>query len=166
VRGGAGRLRTTWFPVEFPDRDRVFYYLAYATHHVRGILTFLEVSERGEKLQQQMKFALRQIEKETSTGIADLFGDDIELMEKSRINAEQTAREKWLSLLPHAGSELRVTEYLAADMAEELGCVLWPIQSALRKLIAEGVVLNVNARRARPKNAVDFRRHEILQRVK
>jgi hypothetical protein len=158
------RLRTAWFPVEFPTQDRVFYYLTYVTHHVKGLIVFLQESERALRFQQEVKFAVRQQRREAQTGMPDMFGDELKLSETSS-DSEWMARSQWLVLLPTSGSEARVDETRIADMAEECGCLISHLQAALRGLIAGGVLQNVDARRPRPKNPVNYSRGETIRRV-
>jgi three-Cys-motif partner protein len=162
------RLRTAWFPVEFSAKDRVFYYLTYVTHHVKGMIVFLEESARAAKYQQEVKFVVRQKRRETATRIHDIFGDELGASENAGgwVTDDDDSRSLWLELLPTAGAEIRIVEEHIADMAEKCGCLISDLQAALRRLIADGLVLNVDARRARPTNAVDFKRGERLRRVK
>jgi three-Cys-motif partner protein len=164
----ASRLRTAWFPVEFSAKDRVFYYLTYVTHHVKGMIVFLEESARAAKYQQEVKFVVRQKRRETATRMRDIFGDELGASENDSgwVTDDDDTRTLWLELLPTAGAEIRIAEEHIADMAEKCGCLVSDLQAALRRLITDGLVLNVDARRARPTNAVDFKRGERLRRVK
>jgi hypothetical protein len=69
-------------------------------------------------------------------------------------------------LLPSAGSEIYVDEPRIADMAEQCGCLVSRLQSALRRLIDDGVLENVDAQRARTKNAVNYGNGETIRRLK
>ena len=160
------RLRAALFPVEFPQQNRVFYYLAYVTHHVKGMITFLQESERAAKSQKEIKFVVRQQKREDKSGISDLFGDAIDPENVRDRGREWVARTKWLTLLPDINSELVVNAKVIADMAEECGCLINPLQEALRELIREGIVTNLDAKKPRPKNVVDYDKSERLKRIK
>lgn len=162
------RLRTAWFPVEFASKDRVFYYLAYVTHHVKGMIVFLEESARASKYQQHVKFVVRQKRRESQTGMVDFFGDTFNADNKptASIVDGDKIRSLWLELLPVVGAEVRVTEDHIADMAEKCGCIISDLQEALRQLITAGVLLNVDARRPRQTNVVNFKQGERIRRIK
>jgi three-Cys-motif partner protein len=160
------RLRAALFPVEFPQQNRVFYYLAYVTHHAKGMITFLQESERAAKSQKEIKFVVRQQKREDKSGISDLFGDAIDPENVRDRGREWVARTKWLTLLPHINSELVVNAKVIADVAEECGCLISPLQEALRELIREGIVTNLDAKKPRPKNVVDYDKSETLKRIK
>jgi len=169
VAGGSSsgtRLRATCFPVEFPDKDRVFYYLTYGTHHATGMIVFLEESEKGLRYQREVKFAVRQQQRETDTGIQDMFGDALHSSGGSTAGAGPDTRSAWLSRLPEAGMEIWVDEAAIADMAEECGCLISELQDALRELIDEGILENLDARRKRRKNVVDYKKGETIRRLK
>lgn len=162
----AARLRTAWFPVEFPSKDRIFYYLAYVTHHVKGIIVFLEESERTLYYQKEMKFVVKQQRREADTGISDIFGDALQVTGPSSTRPHPEVRHHWLKLLPTPGSQLYVDESIIAEMAEKCGCLIPHLQSELRRLIDEGVLKNMDARRPRTKNIVNYKAVELISRLK
>jgi three-Cys-motif partner protein len=164
--GSESRLRTAWFPVEFPSKNRVFYYLTYVTHHVKGMIVFLEESERTLHYQRQVKFVVTQKRREADTGMADIFGDTLHAKENLASSYESAARSLWLKILPAAGSEAYVDESRIADMAETCGCLIPLLQSALRLLIEEGVLENIDAGRPRPKNVVSYEKGETIRRLR
>lgn len=172
LRGAVGvststsRIRMAWFPVEFPSKDRVFYYLVYVTHHEKGIIVFLEESERTLHYQREVKFVVRQKRRERETGMADIFGDVLLPGGATPPVSEPETRSVWLELLPSAGSEVQVDESRIADMAEKCGCLISRLQTELRHLIDEGVLVNLDAKRPRPKNTVNYRRGERIRRLK
>ena len=87
----AHRLRTAWFPVEFKDQERVYYYLSYVTHHVKGLIVFLEESAKALNYQREMKFALAQKQRESDCGMQDIFGDEIGPSRPSEIGSDWNA---------------------------------------------------------------------------
>jgi len=164
--GTASKLRTAWFPVEFPSQDRIFYYLTYVTHHVKGIIVFLEESERALDYQQKVKFVVKQQQREAESGITDFFGDDIQTVDKSKGVAVAVAHNLWLSLFSEANCDVRVDEIRIADMAEECGCLISQLQEALKALLDSGVLKNIDAKRPRTKNHVNYRKGETIHRLK
>ena len=164
--GTAARLRAGWFPVEFPSQDRIFYYLTYVTHHVKGVIVFLEESERALNFQQRMKFIVKQKHREAQSGISDIFGDDIHTETASKGAAVVAAHSLWLLLFPDANMDIRVDELRIADMAEECGCLISHLQAALKLLLDSAVLNNVDAKRPRTKNYVNYRKGETIRRLK
>ena len=159
------RLRAAWFPVEFPLQDRVFYFLAYITHHVKGIIVFLEETDRALQYQKEVKFVVKQQRREEESGITDLFGDDLSHQAISSSPRSSEVREMWMTLLPDVGSEIQADESRVAEMAEKCGCLISTLQSELRTLIAEGILKNIDARGTRPRNAVNYRHGERIVRI-
>jgi three-Cys-motif partner protein len=158
------RLRTAWFPVEFPAAERVFYYLVYVTHHVKGMIVFLEESEKALQFQSKVKFVVKQQRREVSSGMDDLFGDELQLPNIGA--AVHGARDAWIALLPEVNSELHVDEGRMADMAEECGCLISQLQESLRLLLEARVLENVDAKRPRTKNHVNYHKGEVIRRLK
>lgn len=163
---GANRLRTAWFPVEFPSKEQVFYYLTYVTHHVKGMIVFLEESEKAGEHQREVKFAVRQRTREANTGMADLFGDTLHSNDRPTPGSEWNEQSLWLARLPTAGAELRVTEEVIAGMAEDGGCLISNLQAALLRLMEEGILANIDAKRARRRNVVNYANGERIRRLK
>lgn len=159
-------MRTAWFPVEFPSQDRIFYYLVYVTHHAKGIIVFLEESEKAFDYQRAVKFSVRQRQRETKSGMADLFGDALGNQARPSTTVDADLRTAWLRQLPSVGSELSVDESQMADLAEQCGCFISELQSTLRRLIEEGVVRNKSSSRSRKKNVVNYRNREVIYRQK
>jgi three-Cys-motif partner protein len=164
--GTASKLRTAWFPVEFPYQDRIFYYLTYVTHHVKGIIVFLEESERALEYQQKVKFVVKQQQREADSGISDFFGDDIQTADKSKGTSVAIAHNLWLSLFSEANLYVRVDEIRIAEMAEQCGCLISQLQEALKALLDSGVLENIDAKRPRAKNHVNYRKGETIHRLK
>lgn len=164
--GMPSRLRTAWFPVEFPSRERIFYYLTYATHHVKGIIVFLEESERAFGFQREVKLSVQQQQRADESGITDMFGDALGSPVRPSMTVDVNPRAAWLTRLPTAGSALAVGEAEIADMAEQCGCFISQLQMALRELIEEGVVQNKTASRPRTKNVVNYHDREVICRLK
>jgi hypothetical protein len=76
------------------------------------------------------------------------------------------AHNLWLSLFPEANLDVRVDEIRIADMAEECGCLISQLQEALKALLDSGVLKNIDAKRPRTKNHVNYRKGETIHRLK
>ena len=162
----SSRLRTAWFPVEFPSKNRVFYYLTYVTHHVKGMIVFLQESERALHYQRQVKFVVEQKRREAKSRMVDIFGDTLHGQDSSRDDSESDVRSLWLETLPSAGISVHIDESRIADMAETCGCLISRLQSALRELIEQGIFENIDAERTRRKNVVNYEKGETIRRLK
>jgi hypothetical protein len=53
-----------------------------------------------------------------------------------------------------------------ADMAEECGCLISHLQESLRLLLDATVLENVDAKRPRTKNHVNYHKGEVIRRLK
>ena len=159
------RLRAAYFPVEFPDKKRVYYYLTYVTHHHKGMIVFLEESEKAFKYQDEVKFIVKQQRREVTSGMTDIFGDDLGDLADAKFRPTTDARSLWLEALPKAGAELLVDEEKIANMAEKGNCLISSLQAALRDLISDRTMQNLNSAKPRPKNVVDFKKGETIRRL-
>jgi three-Cys-motif partner protein len=159
------RLRAAYFPVEFPGKNRIYYYLTYVTHHHKGMIVFLEESEKAFRYQDAVRLIVRQQRREAASGMTDMFGDELGDGANAQFHTTTVARSLWLEALPRAGSELRVDEKVIADMAEKGNCLISYLQAALRDLIVDGALQNLDSARLRPKNAVNFKRGETIRRL-
>ncbi|WP_116809525.1 three-Cys-motif partner protein TcmP [Steroidobacter cummioxidans] len=158
------RLRAAYFPVEFPNKKRVYYYLTYVTHHYKGMIVFLEESEKAFKYQDEVKFIVKQQRREVASGMTDIFGDDLGDQTDEKFRPMTDARSLWLEALPKAGAELLVDEEKIANMAEKGNCLISSLQDALRDLISDRTMQNLSSAKLRPKNVVDFKKGETIRR--
>jgi hypothetical protein len=72
----------------------------------------------------------------------------------------------WLSLFSVANLDVRVDETHIADMAEECGCLILQLQEALKALLDSNVLKNIDAKRPRTKNHVNYQKGETIHRLK
>jgi len=158
---GANRTRTVSFPIEYPGRVAVKYFLIHATHHDLGVIKFAEASEEGLGAQAAVRFCVNQQKKEGKTLTQDLFAD----AEVDIVMGGRALTAPWLEILPVAGSEMQIGEGEIANLIERNNCLLGELQKGLAELIARGVIVNLDAKRARPKNAVLYKNHERLKRL-
>jgi len=59
-----------------------------------------------------------------------------------------------------------VDEIRIADMAEECGWLISQLQEALKALLDSGVLKNIDAKRPRRKNHVNYQKDETIHRLK
>lgn len=72
----------------------------------------------------------------------------------------------WLRRVPQVGDTVMVDMIVMADLIEETDGLLSDLQAALGELIKDGAIENTHAKRPRPVNAVNFRKNEVLRRLK
>jgi hypothetical protein len=121
---------------------------------------------RALHYQRQVKFVVEQKRREAESRIVDIFGDTLHGQDSSRNHSESDVRSLWLETLPSAGAEVHIDESRIADMAETCGCLISRLQSALRDLIEQGILENIDAERTRPKNVVNYEKGETIRRLK
>ncbi|MEE9422762.1 MAG: three-Cys-motif partner protein TcmP [Gammaproteobacteria bacterium] len=137
--------RSAFVPVEKPGKARVHYYLVYLTRHVRGIDVFKTEAEKMEHVQRitQQEFKLRQQINQSATG--DLFGDTIEgaLKIDNSLNNKLQARQYLLGQLSKEPTLIDCDKW--ADFLEESDLYPSDLQIAMKELVKEGLVKNINA---------------------
>jgi hypothetical protein len=57
---GSGQPRTAYVQVKRPTKDCTLYHLVYLTHHPKGIVEFMEASERLELVQKKIRALAKQ----------------------------------------------------------------------------------------------------------
>ena len=72
----------------------------------------------------------------------------------------------WLRRLPEVGDTLIVDMIAMADLIEETDCLFSELQAALGELIKDGIVENTHSKRTRTVNVVNYRKNEVLRRLK
>lgn len=160
---GGGQPRTAYVRVLKPTMDRTHYHLVYVTRHPKGIVEFMEASAGLEIVQKKIRALAKQDARILKTGQRELFPADLGLTaEREEIDLSDV-KIYWLDRISDAPKRFGV--YELADMLEESGWFPGDLQRALKELMKEGKVLNLDAKRARPVNAVNFEKGESLKRV-
>jgi three-Cys-motif partner protein len=160
---GGGQPRTAYVRVLKPTMDRTHYHLVYVTRHPKGIVEFMKASEGLEIVQKKIRALAKQDARILKTGQRELFPADLGLTAGREEIDLSDVKTYWLERL--SDSPKRFGVYELADMLEESGWFPGDLQRALKELINEGKVLNLDAKRARRVNAVNFERGESLKRV-
>jgi three-Cys-motif partner protein len=161
VASGAERTRSVSFPVQYPGSTTSKYFLVHVTHHDLGVIKFAEASEKAHETQQSVRFCVIQQRREKKTGNGDLFAD-----QDAPAEAGQEALEQpWLELLPVAGCEMCIGQPEMAEMIERNNCFIGELQRGLLNLQKQGVIVNLDMKRARSKNGVNFDKTERLKRL-
>lgn len=147
-----------------PTADRTKYHLIYLTRHPLGIIEFMTQSEKMATIQMTVRAAAKMNKKSNSSGIDDLFGiDDTQTKQEIKGNLSEI-EEYWLTLI--GKSQLVVTENVFANILSHTDRFPSELQEALKNLIDQGLVLNLDGDVSRrKKNFVDYKKSERLQYI-
>ncbi|GLQ45985.1 hypothetical protein GCM10007862_10360 [Dyella lipolytica] len=157
-------LRTAMLPVEYVDKKKVIFYLVYATHNATGLVTFREEAEQVAIEQTRLKLQHRLDAVAKQKGQGDFFSADTH--EDAPKPPSQEVKDLWLRQMPTIGNTLTVDSELMADLIEDSDVLLSELQAALAVLIYDGIVENTAAKRLRPKFPVNYKKKEMLRRIK
>lgn len=161
LRGG--KPRTACVKVHKVLQDRTLYHLVYLTRHAKGIIEFMAASEVLDLVQKKIRALAKQEDRFERKGQHELFAADEAVKEEDgRVDLSEV-KTYWLNRL--SASPCTFGNDALADMLEETGWFTSDLQKAFKELEAEGLVKNMNAKRARPKNAVNFENNETLVRL-
>jgi three-Cys-motif partner protein len=164
-----GLPRSAYVKVLDPCKDRTKYHLVYLTRHPRGVKVFMEESEKLDLIQKQVRAQAKQNHRVDKTGQMELFSAYKLVKENGEDEVDISAvRDYWLSKLTSTQKRFGIEQL--ADMLEETDWFISDFQRAFVELEKEGYVRNVDARRKRPKNPVNFDkdsgRGEHLEKVR
>jgi three-Cys-motif partner protein len=137
--------RTTYVPIQKPGKHRVHYYLVYLTRHSLGIDIFKTEAEEMENVQRitQKELKLRKQIGESTTG--DMFGGELSmpLMQSDYSDNRYEAKEYLLNNLSKEPTLIDYDKW--ADFLEESNLYPVDFQMAIKELIKEGLVENLDA---------------------
>lgn len=151
-----GQPRFAYVSVLDPLKNRTKYEMIYLTRNALGIIKFLEASELVERYIQP-EARLKAKEHKSSQG--ELFSAievDPPVME---VDVERVKRY-WLKVLSTVPENCGCDKM--ADMHEDTGLFVSDFQRALKELIAEGKVENLDMKGRRTKNFVNFETNNRL----
>ena len=142
--------RTAHVRVLDPSKNRSKYHLIYLTTHPKGIVVFMETSEKLDMVQRSVRATLQYARKEQQSGTADLFGAEGYAPDTHQVSPVDVDAF-WLQYLHEKPT--RVDEKVMADLMESTDWMPGDYQASLVRLIAEGHVRNLDAlkpRRSKP----------------
>jgi three-Cys-motif partner protein len=160
---GERRTRVMSFPVHYAGQIKAKYYLVYATHSAKGLITFAETSEAAAGKQAEIFFETHEQRGVEKTNTPDMFAG----MAGAEHKREPVAlTQPWLELLPVAGAETAVNEATWAELLERWRC--WPqdLQKGLQSLLRDGTVANLDAKKPRTKHFIHYKEAERLKRLR
>ena len=158
------RARSAYVTVLDPLHRRTKYHLVYVTSHPTGIVEFMEISERVDLVQRQVRVAKQIDVRQQKTGVTDMFSADPQTEPADGRCSPEDVEAFWRSYL--AGGERRIDTADFADILETTNWLPSELQSSLMRLVKAGSVRNVDAdatkRRTRPLHFEKSERLELM----
>lgn len=155
--------RSAYIKVKDPLKDRTKYYLIYLTRHPKGIQVFMEVSADLDLVQKTVRAQAKQDRRIEQSGQRELFSAATEVKDDEDRVELSVVKDYWLKKLSPEPKRFGIVEL--ADMLEETGWFISDFQNAFRELVTEGKAKNLDAKRTRPVNTVNFDENENLKRI-
>lgn len=158
-----GQPHTACVKVLKPTKDRTLYHLVYLTKHPKGIVEFMEASEKLDLVQKKVRALAKQDKRVEKSKQLEIFSADEQIADERADMDLSEVKEYWLRLLSTEPRRFGTREL--ADMLENTEWFPGDFQRAFGELAKEGKVHNLDAKRTRPVNAVNFEKNESLVRV-
>lgn len=135
-----------------PERDRTKYHLVYLTSHPKGVVEFMNISEKADRLQSKVRAVLRDQRKAASHHTDELWAPGTMVGFDSGHASAAEVDLYWQRFL--SGGDRVVDMATFADILEETDCFEGGLQASLVRLVKAGKVVNRTAdarrRRSRP----------------
>lgn len=161
VRGG--KPRTACVKVHKILQDRTLYHLVYLTRHPKGIVEFMAASEGLDLVQRKIRAIAKQEERVERKGQFELFAAHEEIKVQDDRVDRFDVKAYWLDKLSTTPRQFGPDDL--ADMLEETDWFASDFQKAFKELESAGRVKNLDAKRTRPVNAVNFEKGEHLVKL-
>lgn len=146
------RARSAYVTVLDPLHRRTKYHLVYVTCHPTGIVKFMDISERVDLVQRQVRVAKRIDVRQQKTGVPDLFGTDLQQEPADVRCSSEEVDSFWIRYL--SAGERRVSTADFADILETTSWMPSDLQGSLVRLMKSGAIRNLDAdaskRRSKP----------------
>jgi hypothetical protein len=159
---GTGKPRSAYVSVLSPDRDRTKYHLVYLTRHAKGVVVFMDASEKLDLVQRQLRILTKQQRRIEKTKQEELFSDS-ELSQDEVCTDLTEAKHFWLKILSDQARPFGEEEF--ADMLELTDYFPSDLQRAFGELLVERKVENQDMKRKRSKHFVHFDKCENLRKI-
>ncbi len=147
--------RTVYIPIERPGQDKVLYFLVYLTRHPLGIAVIKEEAEKGLVLQERVKFETRLQNQINKNNTMDLFAESNYEQEniETRMDDQGNATQFLLSVLS-SKNPLLIDNECWADFLENTDLYPGDLQKAMKGLLQEGLVENLDADASRRRTRI------------
>lgn len=156
------RARTAYVTVLDPLHKRTKYHLVYLTSHPTGIVEFMDISERVDLVQKQVRAAKQLDVRQKKTGVTDMFGADPQIEPADGRSSPDDVDAFWRQYL--AAGERRVGTAEFADILETTRWLPGELQASLVRLVKAGAVRNLDADASKRRTkALHFEKAERLQ---
>ena len=154
--------RVAYVKVLDPFKDRTKYDLIYITRHPKGVVVFMDESEKLDLVQKKVRAQVQQEKRINNSGQQELFSPAMPEAEDEGVDLE-VVKNYWLKKLSF--KPIMHGEEQLADMLEDTGWFQSDFQRAFNELLDECKVKNLDAIRRRPKKAVHFDKNEFLMKL-
>jgi len=156
-----GEAFVGWAPVLDPNRNRTKYHLVYATTHPLGLVEFKTEAEKAMKRQVVVRANVKQTRRVQVNGQSEMFDASEMTMGPDESDQRICANEAfWLRELAHGPKRFDLKAF--ARILEAPNRYPSELQQALIRLEERGLVRNLDAKRKRPVNLLNFRVGETL----
>lgn len=155
--------RTAYVRVLDPVKNRPKYHLVYLTAHPRGIVEFMEISQKLDLIQKRVRADTQQRRRIEKTRTAELFASDENIREEDGGASAEEVEQYWRAHLSSEPRRFGWSEF--ADILEETNWFPGDLQRALGNLIDAGTVRNLDAEGKRQSRFLHFDKGERLQLI-
>ncbi len=143
------------------EKERPKYHLVYLTSHPRGIIEFMEISEKLGHMQKRVRASMKQNVRAEKSGMDDFFGAEVFVKPEDGHVSQSEVEQYWLNYL--TGGTKRVGEEEFANLIEETDWFPGDFQRALVSLITADKVRNLDTPKKRPKQPLHWKDADRLQ---
>jgi len=162
-----GLPRSAYVKVEHPLQDRTKYDLVYLTRSPKGILVFMELSEKLNWTQRSLRAEIQQQYRIKKSGQLEIFSNGNLTVDRSECVDTELVKNYWLQQLSNECKQFGIAKF--ADMLEETGWFISDFQKAFKELVNEGLAENLDAKKNRPKHPIHFNENrgkgELLRKI-
>ncbi|HEY8099298.1 MAG TPA: three-Cys-motif partner protein TcmP [Burkholderiaceae bacterium] len=144
-----------------PLKNRTKYHLIYLTRHPLGIIEFMEQSEKLSPVQDTVRTEAKINRKNENSGTIDMFGADANQPIEKMVNWNEL-ENYWSEKIGE--KILIVTQEVFAHALCDTNAFPSELQQALKNLIEQKIVINLDAASKRRKYFVDYNKKERLSR--
>lgn len=162
--GGKWTARSAYVRVLDRQKERPKYHLVYLTSHPRGVIEFMEISEKVELVQKRVRASTKQRVRAEKSGMNDLFESEVYVNHEQGHASMGEVEQYWLKYLSEGASQIAEGEF--ASLLEDTDWFPGDFQRALGSLMDAGKVRNLDAPKKRPKKPLHWEKEgERLQLV-
>jgi three-Cys-motif partner protein len=158
---GTWPARSAYVRVLDRKKERPKYHLVYVTSHPRGIIEFMEISQKLDYIQKRLRASTKQSARAEKSGMDDMFGNEPYVKPDDGHVSQSEVQQYWLNYL--TGEAKRIGEEEFANLIEETDWFPGDFQRALLSLITAEKVRNLDAPKKRPKQPLHWKDGDRLQ---